>query len=391
MKITGIVCEYDPFHNGHAYLLERAREGSEVVICAMSGNFTQRGSMALVDKYTRAEAALRGGADLVLELPYPFSSTSAEYFATAGVAILASAGVDRICFGSEQGDIVPLERAAELSMTLSRGYGQIGVGTAEGYFDALGAAYFDRYGEHLTVGPNDILGIEYCKAILRGGHEMIPEAVVRRGDGFHAETTGATPFASATALRKQIREQGIDGLEAYMPDSSLALLRGAVERGDAPVDMNRIGSAVLAFFRTVDPQVLCEIAELGNGLEHRLCEVARAAKSMEEFFALTATKKYTDARIRRAVLFAMTGVRREDLLKGVRYTSVFATNKRGCEWLSTLRKRERAIPIVTKPADAAKVDARQYELSFAADSLFTLAMPQPREAGYFVRKSAAIL
>ena len=115
MKITGIICEYDPFHNGHAYLLRQARANSDVVVCVMGGNFTQRGSMAMADKYTRAEAALRGGADLVLELPYPFCSASAEYFASAGVDILSSIGAERICFGSERGDVQELMRVAELA------------------------------------------------------------------------------------------------------------------------------------------------------------------------------------------------------------------------------------------------------------------------------------
>lgn len=391
MRITGIICEYDPLHNGHAYLMERAREGSDAVVCVMSGNMTQRGTMAMADKYTRAEMALLCGADLVLELPYPFASASAEYFAKAGVAVLNSVGADRICFGSERGDVADLMRIAELAAWPCTADGEESLGTAEGYFGALEKKYEMKYGKALSLGPNDILGVAYCKALLTEGYAMQPHAVTRVGDGFHAEAVGSTPYPSATALRNHIRQKGIDGLEAFMPIASLTALRGAVERGDAPVDMTRIESAVLAFFRMTDPATLSNIAELGNGLEYRLCEAARESTTLDQLLALAATKKYTDARIRRAVLYAMTGVCREDLRCGPRYTTLLAANARGCEILSHLRKKESGIPVITKPADAATADARQYALSLAADALFTLAMPTPRPMGTFVRQSAIIV
>lgn len=390
MKITGIICEYDPFHNGHEYLLRKAGQESDAVVCVMSGNFTQRGSMAAADKYTRAEMAVRCGADLVLELPYPFCSASAEYFASAGVAVLASVGTERICFGSEYGDVNRLLRAAQLAVGERFGGGDDAMGTAEGYFEALNKAYVKEYGEPLSLCPNDILGVEYCKAILRGGYAMTPMAVTRVGDDFRASTVGDATFASATALRAHIRERGVEGLEQYMPQVAVDIMRNAVKSGMAPVDMGRIESVVLSFFRLADPKALCDIAELGNGLESRLCEAARKACNLEAFFALTATKKYTDARIRRAVLFAMTGVRREDIGVHPKYTTLLAANGRGCELLSAIRKQEGTIPVVTKPADAKAVDARQYALSLAADSLFTLAMPKPKEAGAFIRKNAVI-
>ena len=390
MKITGIICEYDPFHNGHAYLLRQARANSDVVVCVMSGNFTQRGSMAMADKYTRAEAALRGGADLVLELPYPFCSASAEYFASAGVDILSSIGAERICFGSERGDVQELMRVAELANFEAFEEPDEAKGTADGYFAALDKAYAKKYGYSLPLGPNDILAVEYCKAILRGWHDIAPIAVTRIGDGFHAAQAGDTPFASATALRSHIREKGTEGLDFYMPDASVSILRAAMERGDAPVEMTNIESAVLAFFRLADPAALRDIAELGNGLEHRLCEAARQARSLEEFLSLSATKKYTAARIRRAVLYAMTGVRREDIRVRPKYTTLLAANGRGCGLLSALRKQKEGIPVIAKPADAKAMDERQYALSLAADSLFTLAMPKPREAGAFIRKNAII-
>ena len=389
-RISGVICEYDPFHNGHEYLLSRASEESDAVVCVMSGNATQRGGFAIADKYTRAEMALRGGADLVLELPYPFSLASAEYFAAAGVAILASAGAERICFGSECGNTEKLMGAAGVSWTREFRRSRGDVGTAEGYFEALEQAYAKVYGESLSLKPNDILGVEYCKAIMLGKYAIQPMAVERLGDGFLSSSAGSSPFASATALRSHIREKGCDGLEPYMPKAAMEILGHAITEGVAPTDMGRIESAVLSFFRLVDPESLKGVAELGNGLEYRLCEAAKQARTLDEFFSLTATKKYTDARIRRSVLFAMTGVLREDLSALPRYTTLLAANTRGREILAEMRKMENAIPVITKPADGKAVSERQYALSLALDSLFTLTMPSPADAGAFMKRNAII-
>lgn len=390
MRTVGIICEYDPFHKGHEYLVEQARTLGDTVVCVMSGNVTQRGGFAIVDRYVRAEAAVRCGVDLVLELPYPYSSASAEFFASAGVSVLASVGASRICFGSECGDISRLMRAANVSRTLALPTDRE-QGTAEGYFSALSKAYEDAYGEPFCPDSNDILGIEYCKAILAEGYDIEPVAIKRLGDGFRAETAGDSSYASATAIRRLIREGGIDAAEPLIPAETACLLRDAMARGDAPVDEKRLEGAILAFFRLADADVLSSFAELGGGLAYRLCEAARETTTLAAFFARAATKKYTDARIRRAVLYAMTGVTADDLRAPVGYTTVLAANSVGCELLASLRKREEKIPILTKPADGQKTAPRQYALSLAADALFAIATPQARTAGEWIRKMPVIL
>ena len=391
MRITGIVCEYDPFHNGHRYLLERAREESDAVVCVMSGNTTQRGGFAITDKYTRAEMALCGGADLVLELPYPFSLASAEFFASAGVSILASVGARRICFGSEGGDVTRLLRAAKIAQKLSFRESHNEIGAADGYFSALGAAYEEAYGEPFSPESNDILGIEYCKAILAKGYDMEPVAVKRLGDGFRASEVGDAAFASATAIRRLIREERLEEIFPLVPSETARLLEEAMARGDAPVDMGRIEAAILAFLRLADPEKLSRIAELGNGLEYRLCEAAREATTLSDLLFLAATKKYTDAKIRRAVLFAMTGVTYADLCAPVGYTTVLGASRKGCELLSALRKQEGGISVVTKPSEGKNASPRQYDLSLAADALFALAHPSAKPAGEWMRKNPIIL
>ena len=391
MKITGIVCEYDPFHNGHAYLIDRAKGESDAVVCVMSGHFTQRGTPAFADKYTRAEAALRAGADLVLELPYPYCSASAAYFASAGVAILNAVGASHICFGSERGDALILERMADLALSREGIAAEADEGAAGSYLDALAKAYEQQYGQIVTLQPNDILAVEYIKSIRKNGYAIKPQAVLRRGDGFLEAKTGASAYPSATALRAAIHTQGIDAAEGYMPQDAFALLRAAIERGDAPANLDRLASAILTFFRLANAETLETVAELGNGLEYRLCNAAREATTLDEFFAAVSTKKYTDARIRRAVFYAMLGVTREDLERIPAYTLLLGANSCGRTVLSALRHRETVIPVMTKPADAERVAPRQYALSLAADSLFTQALPHPQPAAFFLKKSAVIL
>ena len=186
MKSVGIICECNPFHSGHRYLIEQARmHGADCIVCVMSGYFTQRGEAAIADPYARARALLKGGADLVLELPYPYSSASAEFFASAGVSILSRLSVDELWFGSECGDIGLLSRGAEIAMSdefLQR-YGQSTAGTggtAQAYFDCL----CEQLGKTVELSSNDILGIAYLCAVKRQCASVKPITVKRLGSAY---------------------------------------------------------------------------------------------------------------------------------------------------------------------------------------------------------------
>ncbi len=390
MKAVGIICEYDPFHKGHAYLLSRARELGETVVCVMSGHATQRGRLAMADKYTRAEMALVSGADLVLELPFPHSAAGAEYFAAAGVGVLAGVGATDLCFGSELGDVEVLSRAASLATTLAPDDGKGSRGTAKGYFEALNDAYEKQYGRPVPLGSNDILGVAYLKARLLGEYDITPHAVVREGDGFRATAPSHAEYASATALRACLAAGDNETVRRYIPTAAMEVLTEAMARGEAPADMTRLSSAVLSFFRLTPPESLGHIAELGNGLEHRLCRAAREASELSELLTLAATKKYTHARIARAMLFAMTGVTREDMEAPVAYTTVLAANAQGRRFLGELRRREGALPAITRPADGASLGPRQYALGAALDALFTQTTPKASPGGTYLRRGPRI-
>ncbi len=383
MKRMGIVCEYNPLHTGHAYLLREAKAAGDAVVCVMSGNFTQRGEMAILDKYARAEAAIAAGADLVLELPFPQAMSSAPFFARGGVSILASVGVTHLCFGSESGDLTRLWRASEAKVDVPLA----SVGAAKGYFDALGDA---------ALSSNDILGASYLCAIREGGYAMEPMAIRREGDGYREETLGASAYASATAIRQAILGGDADAALPFMPAAMRDIFERERQQGCAPACLAAVERAILWFWRTAERGALAGLAELGGGLAERLADAAKNATSLAQMYALAATKKYTDAHIRRAVLYGMMGVRWEDLERVPAFTYLLAANKTGCDILASLRKEEAAIPILTKPADAAALAARYpvregeilraVRLAEMADALYTLALPTPAEGGYFTRR-----
>lgn len=396
MQISGIICEYNPFHKGHEYLIKEAKKKSDAVVCVMSGHFTQRGEAAVADKFVRAKTALLGGADLVLELPFPFSASSASYFAAAGVKVLSMVGADTLVFGSESGDLSRLSELADYS--LSEGFEkekqatQADKGSASAHFKAL-------LGEGERLLPNDILAVEYLRAIKKEGLPITAQPIVRVGDGFGEKALGDSPYASATAIRAALVQKSVDALGGYLPDFSLEELKNALERGEAPVTMERAERAILGFFRLTPPEQLLHIAGLGNGLEHRLCASAKESGNLADLMRWCATKRYPDAAIRRAILAAMVGVTYADLDGGVAYTTVLGANTVGRELLASLRKKN--LPLLTKPSDIeglcvafpelAQDIRRQAELAEKADALYSLCLPKVAEAGKYLRGGAVML
>lgn len=393
MKVSGIICEYNPFHNGHGYLLKKATEDADAVICVMSGNFTQRGDAAIADKICRAEMAVRCGANLVLELPFPFSSASAAYFAAAGVEILGLVGVNTLVFGSESGDIHRLAQLATKVDDMVKNAGKVdpAVGSAKAYYDLLG--------EDGRLLPNDILGIEYLRAIRRANRRMMVKAIKRIGDGYKNADIGDSRYASATALRRRLENGNLESAAYYLPTAVVSSLARGFVTEEIPASLANAERAVLNFYRTVAPASLSEIAGLGNGLEYRLCDCAAKARSLGEMYRYASTKKYTDAAIRRAVLAGMIGVTWGDLDRGVAYSTVLAADTKGREILSSLRKG--TLPLLTKPSDIdplcrkfpkkAEEICRQAFLSSRADALYTLCLPKIGRRGMYLRKNAIMI
>lgn len=385
MRNIGIVCEFNPLHNGHKRILDYARElGAERVVCVMSGNATQRGELAVLDKYTRAKAAIASGADLVLELPYPWSSASAEYFARAAVSVL-SGFCDTLLFGSECGDIDLICRAATLAASEEfreeyRRRTKSGEGAAGVYFDMLREA-------GAPLGSNDLLGVEYVRAIGELSADMTPVTLKREGADYNDESIDGASYPSATAIRKMWQELGFEDSAKHMPRAAYEIYEKAYFEGEM-CDVYQLSRAILMYFRLRSPEDLQSYAECEGGIANRLCSLAHECSSLEELYEKLSTKRYTDAKLRRALLFSLTEIKRELLCSLPEYTTLLAADAKGRELLSAQRKSG-GIKVVTKPADE-PARSGQTEASRRLDAIFTLAKMQPNASGEYLKRGAYI-
>lgn len=401
---AGVICEFNPFHSGHAYLLSEIRRAvgdNGCVVCLMSGRAVQRGELAMADPYLRANMALAGGADLVLELPFPWSSGSAYHFASAGVSLLSGLGVDTLAFGSESGNAELLQTAAEAVCRPDFGdiYAALcatGMGSTAAYLEAI------RTLSDTTVplpenfpAANDLLGINYLAAIRRQNSPLSPLVIRREGSGYHDGTIHEGEHPSATALRAVIREAACDPiaisaiLDGTMPEEALRVLIDAIRREALPVSGDKLWDLCHAFCRLTPPSVLTSFAEMSGGIEGHIVRTAKATATTAEFMDKLRTRQYTNAHLRRAMLFAITGVTEADLHAMPAYTTVLAANERGCKFLGERRKEEApAVSVITKPADAP--EGRQRDLTEQIDALFTLCLPHPKPAGELMKKSPRV-
>ena len=308
MRTAGIISEYNPFHRGHAWQIGelRRRLGAETaVVCAMSGSFVQRGDFAVMRTHARAEAAVRGGADRVLERPLPWAIASAEGFAAGGVGVLAATGaVDTLVFGSECGDTETLKAvAAALESESFAAYLRQGLQEGVSFAAAREAAARKLLGEKAAVlaQPNDILGVEYCKALLRQHSALVPLALPRRGaaHGGGAGEHGGTPMASASYLR------GLPLPEwtAFVPAGAAALYAKAAAEG-LLLDSAKFEVAVLTQLRMQPPENFAQLRGISEGLEIRLAASVRQADGLDDLYTRLKTKRYPHARLRRLVLDA---------------------------------------------------------------------------------------
>lgn len=379
MRTAGIISEYNPFHRGHAWQIGelRRRLGAETaVVCAMSGSFVQRGDFAVMRTHARAEAAVRGGADLVLELPLPWAIASAEGFAAGGVGVLAATGaVDTLVFGSECGDTETLKAVAALESESFAAYLRQGLQEGVSFAAAREAAARKLLGEKAAVlaQPNDILGVEYCKAIARQNAVMEPLALPRRGVGH--DGGAAEGFASASRIR-ELLINGACADEFLTPESADIYARECAA-GRAPVTMANAERAILARLRAMREEDLAPFDGGGEGLYHRFYDAVQRETTIDGILAAAKSKRYAYARLRRLLLAVYLGVTPEDIPQRVPYLRVLACNERGREVLKTM-KTTAAAPILTKSAQVRRLDAdaqRLFALTARAEEQYVLAYP----------------
>ena len=397
MKAVGIICEYNPYHAGHARQLSAARReaGADVVIAVMSEHTTQRGELAVADGYVRAETALRCGADIVVGLPFPYSSASAEFFALGGVRILNALGADCIHFGSECGDIDTLRDVADrlyspdfcLALTeYQKTHPELGI------MQCRETVYQQHYGHPLPSGSNDLLAMAYINALRATNSPVTPLTIRRRGQAYNdTKIPLAGQYPSATALRSLWQTGGLESLRPHLPSPVLETMERAEENGLAPLSFDKLSAAVLAFYRTACADELAQCADMELGLAERLIEAAQHATSLSEFFALAATKRYTTARLRRALLFGLCGVEPEDVRRPPAYVRLLAASRAGCEYLASIRKTC-PLTIVTKPAHLPDSEqaTRQRTIEKRLEALVTLTYPTPKSAFYLIKQHPTI-
>ena len=377
MGFIGVICEYNPFHNGHAYHLSesRKRTGSEGVVCVMSGDFVQRGEAATYSKYARAEAACRCGADVVFELPLPWSLASAEGFARGGVGLLSALGATTLSFGMEaerQEDLDFLARKLIEPGTLALIREKQAQDATLSFAAARQAALEELCGPgaRLLEGPNNILAVEYLKAIYELCLEIKPLGVRRVGSAHDGAGTGNK--RSASELRTLLRRG--ESAASFMPAAAAAVYEKDADLGRGTPSREALETAILSRLRTLDAARCAALPDASDGLGERLARAAAEEPSLDAIFAAVKNKRLAMARVRRACYCAALGVE-SGMAGGIPpYARLLAATDKGRELLGEIKKTSE-LPIITKPATVRELGGealRIFELGAAAHDLYAL-------------------
>jgi len=379
MKAVGIICEYNPFHLGHRGHIIKTRNiiGKDAgIVCVMSGNYVQRGDFAVFNKHSRAEMAVRTGADLVLELPTPYVLMSAEGFANAGVYLLNALNIcDHLSFGSEINNIDILREAAEIIISnkaneITKEWLDKGVS----YATAQQHAACALMGKNANVfkSPNNVLGIEYLKALKRTGSAMKPVTTSRTG-GEHDSDTGY----SASAIRKELYSGVIPS--TLIPESVHEICKNEISSGRGPVSIFNAEQAIISRLRSITDY--SDISGISEGLEQRFKKYACNESTIESILHKIKTKRYPLSRIRRVLLNAVLGITKESINIDPPYIRVLAMNAKGMNILKQARKKSK-LPIITKPAavnDLCETSKKLFNSEASATDLYVLAYQNKNE------------
>ena len=384
MNICGIVAEYNPFHAGHEYHIAgtRAQLGADTaIVCAMSGSFVQRGEAAAFTKNARAEAAVKCGADLVLELPLPWVLSSAEGFARGAVGMLAATGVvTHLSFGSESGDLAELQKAEEI-LRKPEIHDLFAAELAGGHSFAVArqaaAEKLARRRMEVFSSPNNILAIEYLKAIHSYDLALTPITVARAGAAHDSAETSEMP--SASFLREKLAAgEGIDG---FLPTAAAEVFRRETEAGRGPVTPEALETALLSRLRMLPKEAFAGLPDAGEGLHNRLYRAVRSGNSIADILEAAKTKRYAMSRLRRMLCCAALGVTALDSRGMPPYLRVLATNERGLAVLREMQEKAN-VPVITKPAEIRSLDGHAqhiFELESAATDLLVLGFSASEE------------
>lgn len=369
-KVLGIIAEYNPFHNGHLYHLETSKKltDADYTVAIISGNFTQRGSTSIVDKWSKTKMALENGIDLVIELPVLYSISSAENFADGAIKILNSLGiVNYLSFGSETSDISVLSNIANilcsepeeyknlLSIELSKGL-SFPKARENALLDYIKSnilennkSDFENYRKILS-SPNNILGIEYLKALKKYNSSIKPMCISR----FKAEYNSSNfseNIASATAIRELIKNKNFDAIKTVIPLESSSVLMDCINSGCIVPDLNCFEKEIIYTLRKMTIEEIASIPDVSEGLEFSIKKAANSCNNINEFLDIVKSKRYTITRLQRILLYALLGISKEDmqLSKKVEkpYIRVLGFNDNGKKLVSEIATKNPELKLIT--------------------------------------------
>ncbi|MBQ5969364.1 MAG: nucleotidyltransferase family protein [Clostridia bacterium] len=389
MRVAGVVCEYNPFHAGHRYHLAQTRAGgADVIAAVMSGNFVQRGDPAMTDKWRRAAAAVRCGADLVIDLPVPWATGSARDFASGAVALLSAVGADVLSFGCETDDTAALKALAAVK---DRADVQTGVKrlTADGlsYPAALEQAVRTvdpRAPAELLRCPNSVLALEYLSALERL-HISMDVMAIRRTGAAHDAPKKAGGFLSAAAIRAL---PSLDAAKPFIPPEAFAAM---FPDDGGLTDRAAFETLLLGVLRRMSAGEVAALVDDRSGLADRITDAARTACTLDELYAAAKTKSVTMAKVKRELLHVLLGVAPGTAQQTPPYLRVLAANERG---LALLKDRRPALPVMTRHADFARADGftkAVYDMQCVSTDLYLLTRKQKRPCGEEQRHSVILM
>ena len=388
MKITGIIAEYNPFHNGHLYQIRKAKEitGADYIIVVMSGNHMQRGTPALIDKYSRAKMALSGGADMVIELPTCYATASAEYFAMGAISILNQLGcVDSVCFGSESGDITMLSKIAHALVDESEDFVQslkTKLKNGDTYPVARNAALAETINGFTTFDtilgfPNNILGIEYIKAIIRQNSSIKPYTNTRIGSDYHSYKL-AENFSSAISIRQSLSLQdNLDMIQSQIPALAFDIMKEDFHK-TFPVYASDFSSMIKFKLLKERGQGFTQYFDVTQAISDKLEKEMFSMQSFDDFCDILKSKDITYARISRCLSHILLDINAEDVQlfkeNGITfYARVLGFNSKADALTKTL-KSHTSIPLITKTTTASSqlypIGQRQFEQDIQASHIY---------------------
>ena len=359
-EVLGIIGEYNPFHNGHLYHIAKSKEesGAEFVICVISGNFVQRGDTSIVNKWAKAKMALANGADLVIELPTVYSISSAENFAQGAIKILNSLKiVDTISFGMETDDVAILNNIANVLYNEPKEYTTMlahelkkGNSFPKARENAL-MMYLNDIKKYVNVlsGSNNILGVEYLKALKKTKSHMIPMGVKRQKVLYNDEYM-VDEFASATSIRRMLKTREFDDIRRSMPKSSYQILGQELKQGHYVIDLSCFEKEIIYTLRKMSQEEIANLPDVSEGLDTSLKNAANSCNTLKELINIVKSKRFTQTRIQRILLYALLGIDKKqmDISKKINpYIRVLGFNAKGKQLISEMLKINPKLPVIT--------------------------------------------